>query len=294
MFKGDFSKWSALQKAARHVSPGGKKQKRPLIDSPENILTLEKAAAKQKVSRVNVSVLNSSARAQQAQIFPSYVQTKKKKTQNRNTSQEVKRIKEKLPEYLADSVRASTKKTYKSFWLRYKKFCASHNLVIHDAESISVFLISLAESTDNKKSSTLAKHAIKFYLKLQFPFKKSPTDTYFVSRILKSISKKYGKPVKKAKGVSSVLVKKIVLKLLNSGSFKDERTAVFILLQFLFMGRFEEMSGLTKSCVTFLPQGHIQVFFPSAKNYEKWDAKTAWVKGNAGDAIDPLKIVQSL
>ena len=48
MFKGDFSKWSALQKAARHVSPGGKKQKRPLIDSPENILTLEKAAAKQK------------------------------------------------------------------------------------------------------------------------------------------------------------------------------------------------------------------------------------------------------
>ena len=38
---------------------------------------------------------------------------------------------------------------------------------------------------------------------------------------------------------------------------------------------------------------HIKIIFPSAKNYDSWDAKTSWVSGNQGGKVDPVKLVQS-
>ena len=134
---------------------------------------------------------------------------------------------------------------------------------------------------------------MKYFLKLELPSRKSATDTYLVGRISSAISKKFGKPVKKCDTLNSETVKKLVIKLLSSGSFKDERSAVFILMQFIFMARFEEMSKLTKSNVSFVPGDHIKIVFPSAKNYEKWDPKTAWAAGDTGGSIDPVKILKS-
>ena len=208
-------------------------------------------------------------------------------------AEEVDRLRALVPEYLADAVRVSTKKTYRSFWERYKKFCSENTLPLNDAESVSIFLIALAERTENRKSSLLARHALKYFLKLELPSRKSATDTYLVGRISSAISKKFGKPVKKCDTLNSETVKKLVTKLLSSGSFKDERSGVFILLQFIFMARFEEMSKLTKSNVSFVPGGHIKIVFPSAKNYEKWDPKTAWAAGDTGGSIDPVKILKS-
>ena len=207
-------------------------------------------------------------------------------------SEEVDRLRAAVPEYLADAVRESTKKTYSSFWERYKRFCNQNSLPLNDAESVSIFLIALAEKTENRKSSLLAKHALKYFLKLELPSRKSATDTYLVGRISAAISKKFGKPVKKTEGLKSETVKKLLSKLLSSGSFKDERTAVFILLQFIFMARFEEMARLSKSNVSISSEGNIQIIFPSAKNYEKWDARTSWAQGTTGGEIEPIKIVQ--
>lgn len=199
---------------------------------------------------------------------------------------------EKLQLYLEQAVRPSTMKTYLSYWRRFNEFCESNILAVQDAESIGLFLIQLAEKSENRTSSLTAKHAIKYFLKLRFPFKKCKTDTYFVSRIVKSISKKWGKPVKKAKRITSEMVTKLVLNLLRSGSFKDERTAIFILLQFICMARYEEVSKLQKAFVEFVPSGHMKIYFPSAKNYEVWDAKTCWAAGNEGGLIDPVKLIQ--
>ena len=199
---------------------------------------------------------------------------------------------EKLNEYLEDAVKNSTKKTYQSYWRRFKSFCEEKSLVIQDAKSISLFLIQLAERSENRVSALTAKHAIKYHLKLLHPCKKAGTDTYLVSRIVKSISKKWGKPVSKAKEITSDLVSKMVFNLLSSGTFKNERTAIFILLQFICMGRYEEVAKLEKTCIEIVPPGHLKILFPSAKNYEKWDAQTSWVSGNKEGTIDPVQLVR--
>ena len=80
-----------------------------------------------------------------------------------------------------------------------------------------------------------------------------------VSRVAKSIIKKYGKAIEKAKTLNSETVKKLVLNLLESGSLLDERLEVFCLLQFVLFGRYEEMSSLTTSSLNFMNDGHLEV-----------------------------------
>ena len=73
----------------------------------------------------------------------------------------------------------------------------------------------------------MARSAIKYFLKIENPAKKSLADSYLVQKVVKSIIKKYSRPVKKAKTLSSNDIKKLVLSLLDSGSFLDERSANF-------------------------------------------------------------------
>ena len=93
------------------------------------------------------------------------------------------------------------------------EFCKKGGHNIRLEESIGLFLIHLAEKSENWASSLSAKNAIKFYLKLKFPFKKAGTDTFFVSRSVKAISKRWGRPVKKAKRISSEMVAKMIPKI---------------------------------------------------------------------------------
>ena len=86
-----------------------------------------------------------------------------------------------------------------------------------------------------------------------------------MDRILKSVKKKFGRPVKKAATLSSDIIRKFVENLLGSGEFKDERTAVFILTQFVLFGRYEEVSKLKKKNITLLPSGDYQVLVEEAK-----------------------------
>ena len=170
--------------------------------------------------------------------------------------------------YLGNAIRNTTKQTYSPYWGKFKEFCDDKNFVLNSAESISLFLISLAETSNSKSGALIAKSAIKYHLKLENPSKKSLTDSYLVSKVAKSIVKKYAKPVKKAKTLSSVNVKAMVMSLLKSGDLKDERTAIFLLLQCLLFGRYEEIALLEKSNVVFLDSGDIQVNIPRAKNFD--------------------------
>ena len=109
----------------------------------------------------------------------------KKKTGSRISfnilTEEVDRLRALVPEYLADAVRDSTKKTYRSFWERYKKFCSENTLPLNDAESVSIFLIALAERTENRKSSLLARHALKYFFETGASVKKV-SNGYLLSR----------------------------------------------------------------------------------------------------------------
>ena len=198
--------------------------------------------------------------------------------------------KEVIQSYLEDAVRASSKRTYLSFWRRYKSFCSSRNIPLSAANSIALFLITLAESSKSKSSTLIAKTAIKYHLKLLNPQRKSNTDSYLVSRVAKAIIKKYGKPVKKAKTISSSIVKEMVLSLIEK-DFKDQRSAVFFLMQFLLIGRFEEISKIKRENVLVREDGHLEITLLETKNYNVWDSQKSMIAKGEG-SFDPVSIIK--
>ena len=198
-----------------------------------------------------------------------------------------------LPSYLAGTVRSSTKKSYEGYWKKYKSFCQVNNLNISKAESISTFLIVLAENSKGTSAPLLAKHAIKFHLKLLYPFKRCLTDSWYVSSILKTVKKKFSRPAKKAKILHSKVILSLVSSWLSTGDFKDKRSAVFILMQFLLFARYEEVAKLKKSNIRFLESGDIEVSFDQAKNYNMWDCKSSCIAQNADGGFDPVQIIRS-
>ena len=90
-----------------------------------------------------------------------------------------------IPVYLEDTVRGSTKRGYRGYWVRYQAFCRENKISLQKGESISMFLISLAETTKGNSAPMFARNAIKYHLKLKFPYKKCATDSWFVDCILK-------------------------------------------------------------------------------------------------------------
>ena len=197
----------------------------------------------------------------------------------------------KLSEYLENSIRDSTKRTYSPYWRKFQKFCKGKNFNLNSSEAISLFMISLAEKSQSKSSAISARSAIRYFIKNDNPSKKSSTDSFLVQKIAKSIIKKYGRPVKKASPLGSSEIKSLVTHLLGTGSFKDERTAAFFLLQFTLFARFEEIAALKVENVKFLESGDLQIFIPKAKNYELWDSRTSLV-AKGGD-FDPVEIISS-
>ena len=195
-----------------------------------------------------------------------------------------------IKDYMADAIRDSSKRNYLSYWTRFKTFCESRNISLTAAESISLFLICLAESSNNKSSALLAKTAIKYHLKLLNSKKRANTDSYMVCRVAKAIIKKYSKPVRKAKTVCSSIIKEIVLFLMGKG-LKEERTAVFLLMQFLLFGRYEEISKIKPENVLFREDGNIEVTLCEAKNYEVWVCQKSMIAKGEG-SFDPVKIIR--
>ena len=115
-----------------------------------------------------------------------------------------------------------------------------------------MFIIVVAEKSKGTSAPLLAKHAIKYNLKLLFPFRKCLTDSWYVASILKSVKKKFAKPVKKKKAetLTSTVVFSLVSNWLKSKCFKDRRSAVFILMQFVLFARYEEIAQLKKNQVS--------------------------------------------
>ena len=244
VFKGNISDLAAKMRAAARSGPSygiPPTWSRPTAAPGSRTVTRREAASSSRPS------LSSSSSSRRHSVTTSAVILSAIKE---NSSQILKG-------YLEGAVRESTKKSYSYYWARFRKFCEHVELSIHNSKAIGLFLVHFSESTNSKAGALQAKHAIKFNLKLLSPFKKSPTDNYFISRISTSIKKKFGRPFKKAKVFTSDLVSKLVLNLLSTGDFKDERSAIFVLLQFCFFARFEEMSKLTKECVHVTHQDHL-------------------------------------
>ena len=197
-----------------------------------------------------------------------------------------------IPEYLENSIRKSSKSCYDVYWNKYLKFCEQGSLNIHAAHAIAGFLIFLAEESNGDSASMSARNGLKYHLKLIKPFARCAADSYYVSRIMKTIYIKFRRPVKKAKTLTSDNIEAAVSKLLESGSFKDLRTGVFLLLQFCAFARFEEIAQLRVEDVTFLVSGNMELHFLKAKNYDVADGQKCLI-GKNPSGMNPVSILES-
>lgn len=242
--------------------------------------------SKRNSQKVNVARRPSIAVA----VAPQVVSGSKSFSQGSSSvTAEVRHLSKLAPLYLRDAVRPSSRKTYTTYWNKYNKFCEDNLLSLRKATSISMFLIKLAEESKSKSSPLLAKYGIKYFLKLKFPFAKCGTDTYYTKRICKAICSKFAKPVKKAEALDSLKVKLLVEHLLSSGTFKDERSACFLLTQCILFGRFEEIANIKVSNVNLLPSGDISFTIEKAKNFNVNDARTSLMSKGDGN-FDPTSI----
>ena len=139
-------------------------------------------------------------------------------------------------------------------------------------------------------SGFIPKCAIKYFFKLTYPKKISSTDSWLNSRVIKSIKKKYSKPVKKAKCVDFSIIKALVSHLVfnNSCSLVDKRLVRFILLEFTAFGRYVDISNLLIKNIRFLPSGDMEVLVKTSKNYESGDASKTTIFGNKEGALNPV------
>ena len=202
-------------------------------------------------------------------------------------------VDEKIKNYLSISVRDSTRNTYSRHWKNFIEYCGSQNFSL-SSKAVSAYLIHLAERSEGKASSLIARSAIKYFFKINNPAKKCPTDTWLVSRISASIKKKFGKPVKKAKCLEAPVVKCLVLKLLsgNNPTLKDLRFAAFLLLMYFIFGRYDDIKNLKISELMFLDSGDLKVKVSNAKNFENWDAQNSSIADNPGSKVNTVSIVK--
>ena len=92
------------------------------------------------------------------------------------------------------------------------------------------FIVLLAEESEAKSGSYLAKAAINYFHKCSRPLEKSPTDSFLVRKLLQSTTKKWSNLVRKATPVSSHEMTRFGLILSLDGSCKELRTAALFVM----------------------------------------------------------------
>ena len=182
-------------------------------------------------------------------------------------------------DHLGSSIRESTRKTYTSYWVRFKTFCAQKHVSAMPASPavIARFLIYIAELNASVAGSKISVSAIAFYHKMFLGESVAPTESVVVKNVMKALSEKFAKPVKKAKVFTSLNLKDLLDFHFNQNSKEDETIVIMIAVMFCLMARHEEISKLTSDCVKVLDSEDVEVSFPSAKNYNFADSKKSFL-----------------
>ena len=115
--------------------------------------------------------------------------------------------------YLEGSVRGSTQNLYAFYWKKFLEFCGKLGWASLPASpnSIAAFMVSLAKESKANSGTLNAKNDIVYYHRLHRPFEKSPTDLSLVKKILKTVSNKWSKPVRKVISLSFEVMVKFAL-----------------------------------------------------------------------------------
>lgn len=206
-------------------------------------------------------------------------------------SDELQELQKKIPTYLAGAVANSTADRYHGSFKRFCEFCVENNVLSLPSDPIIImsYLIKVSENANSAAPALASKSAIRYYNLLHRPDLPSPTDAQNVIMVMKSIERKFSAPVKKSKGTSIEIVKKLINLLNNDpakfclfqSSVEDWQVVAKTVVKFYCFARFEEVVALKWSNVKILPQsGNLEITFLKAKNNQFHNAKTSIISKN--------------
>ena len=193
------------------------------------------------------------------------------------TSKDFQNCQAKIGDLLAGSLATSTENRYFLSFENFAKFCKNNGIpsLPSEPEVIMTYFVKLSEENKSAASVLMARSAIKHYNLLHKPDNISPTDRADVAMLVKSIERKYSKPVSKRLPTTKLLVKKYIDKLLDSDqlriynfkkSIENWQFVAKTVLKFYCFARFEEVQVLKISNFKFLSSGDLQVTFCKGKN----------------------------
>ena len=194
-----------------------------------------------------------------------------------------------VPEVAAGAVAPSTSRGYNGHWQRYVQFCQDNGATHFpaDPEVISAYLIHLCELSHSLGPALSARSAISFNCKLLSPSEQPPTDSMRVAMVMAGLKRTWEKPKCKVLPYTPDVLKRVRDAFMGEGEgmppLKDHRMAIFSVMSFHLLGRYEELVKIKSDRVRMLPQGSLEFHIPSAKNYSAGNPQTGVVAPNGKD-----------
>ncbi len=198
-------------------------------------------------------------------------------------SEDFKKYHSKIDDCLSKKLAHSSREQYLSSFSRFEKFCNNNSIVAlpSNPEVIMTYFIKISEEIQSASSVLMARSSINYVNKMFRPDLPSPTDHPDVASCVKSIEKRFSKPVKKSAPMNKKILDNMIDIVLQGDQLRNNNFKVGIdkwqivaksVLKFNCMARFEEAVDLKKSSFEFLDNGDCKILFLKGKTNQTHDS----------------------
>ncbi len=217
-------------------------------------------------------------------------------------SEEFKKYHKKIDICISTKLALGSREQYLSAFSRFEKFCVDNNLIALPShpEVIMTYFIKISEEKNSLSTVLMARAAINHVNKLFRADLPSPTDHPDVVSCVKSIEKRFSKPVKKSAPMSKQILDTMIDKVLQGDQLRDKNFLISIdkwqivaktVLKFNCMARFEEAVDLKKSSFEFLDNGDCKILFLKGKTNQTHDANENIIASIKDSPYCPVNIL---
>jgi integrase len=207
----------------------------------------------------------------------------------------------KIEHYLSNTVAKSTQNQYFLAFKKFQDFCKENCILAlpSDPTFIMTYFIHLAENSNSVNTVHVARSAIRYFNLISAPGSPIPTDRDDVAMLVKSLERKFTRPVVKRTPTTPDIVRKLIDSL-NGDQFRkfafkqsisDWQIVAKCVFKFFTFSRFEEVLELKRSDFDFQSSGVLVVTKTKAKNNQFHEAKHVTISPSY-DIYCPVNIIK--
>ena len=200
--------------------------------------------------------------------------------------------------------RAKAPKTvdqYLAAFERAKKWAKGMQVCVlpMDVDDLMAYLIYVSENTESFAAVKMTRYGIAYVH--QMAGYKDPTKDPAVTLILEAARRMWAHPVKKAKPMTTYIIKMLVDGILGYDMFRAKdsfkvsivnwRTVINILVKFCFVARNADVLELTRQNFTFI-KDLLYINFPKAKNDQFWEGSTTMFEATKDKRYCPVNLTR--